>query len=106
MIVSLLLLPNQQQILPSLFVAVAASLSSFVPLCSCLFASLFSSLVIIVVSLLHILGCKLSLAHMILLVFVYADIDPCILGVLVLEFSQKVFDMSSKTRAQLTERIL
>ncbi|CAK8565104.1 unnamed protein product [Lathyrus sativus] len=33
-------------------------------------------------------------------------IDPSILGGLVLEFSQKVFDMSIKTRAQQMERIL
>lgn len=34
------------------------------------------------------------------------QIDPSILGGLVLEFSQKVFDMSIKTRAQQMERIL
>ncbi|KAK7282084.1 hypothetical protein RIF29_10607 [Crotalaria pallida] len=33
-------------------------------------------------------------------------IDPSILGGIVLEFSQKVFDMSIKTRAQQMERIL
>ncbi|KAL1300305.1 hypothetical protein HN51_044996 [Arachis hypogaea] len=33
-------------------------------------------------------------------------IDPSILGGLVLEFSQKVFDMSIKTRAQQMERLL
>jgi len=33
-------------------------------------------------------------------------IDPSILGGLVLEFSQKVFDMSIRTRAQQMERIL
>ncbi|KAL2330801.1 hypothetical protein Fmac_018382 [Flemingia macrophylla] len=33
-------------------------------------------------------------------------IDPSILGGLVLEFSQKVFDMSIKTRAQQMERVL
>nr|KYP48840.1 hypothetical protein KK1_029483 [Cajanus cajan] len=33
-------------------------------------------------------------------------IDPSILGGLVLEFNQKVFDMSIKTRAQQMERVL
>ncbi|OIV98341.1 hypothetical protein TanjilG_16668 [Lupinus angustifolius] len=33
-------------------------------------------------------------------------IDPSILGGIVLEFNQKVFDMSIKTRAQQMERIL
>lgn len=34
------------------------------------------------------------------------QIDPSILGGLVVEFSQKVFDMSIKTRSQQMERFL
>lgn len=51
-------------------------------------------------------GRPLSCVLIILTFPLLQQIDPSILGGLVVEFSQKVFDMSIKTRAKQMERFL